>query len=92
MLFRCTVQNNHDSSNVNEGIRAVLFFYKKISHAQKAQKVQTSTKCKQATFLRLDVFYAHKKHKKHKKNKMSNKQFSSMLSFLFYTQKSTKST
>ena len=32
------------SSNVNEGIRAILnlfiFFYKKISHAQKAQKAQ----------------------------------------------------
>ena len=31
------------SSNINEVIRAVLnslFFYKKISHAQKAQKIQ----------------------------------------------------
>ena len=26
------------SSNVNEGIRVVLFFYKMITHAQKAQK------------------------------------------------------
>ena len=28
------------SSNVNDSIRAVLFFYKKISHTQKAQKAQ----------------------------------------------------
>ena len=46
------MNNVEFSSNVNEVIRAVLnslFFYEKISQAQKAQKaqkVQKSTKCK----------------------------------------------
>ena len=32
------------TSNINEGIRAVLFFYKKISHTQKVQKTQNTNK------------------------------------------------
>ena len=32
------------SSNINEGIKVVLFFYEKISHAQKVQKVQNANK------------------------------------------------
>ena len=32
------------SSNINEGIKAVLIFYKKISHAQKAQKAHNVSK------------------------------------------------
>ena len=69
-----------DSSNVNESIRAVLFFERKdftCTKSTKSTKSIKSTKRKQATFLLLDVFYAHKKHKKHKKHKTSNKQFSS---------------
>ena len=40
-----------ESRNINEVIRAVLnsFFYKKISHAQKAPKAQKSTKKHQKT-------------------------------------------
>ena len=77
----------HVSSIVIKGIRALLnrfiFFYKKISHAQKAQKAQN---VKQATFLLLDVFYAPKKHKKYK---TSSRQFSSSQMF-FMSIKSTK--
>ena len=32
------------SSNIIEGIKAVLFFYERISHAQKAQKAQDANK------------------------------------------------
>ena len=39
------------SSNVNVVIRAVLLFYEKISHAQKAQNVYKQTKTKKAAFL-----------------------------------------
>ena len=41
-----------NSNNVNEGIRAVLnlFFYKKISHAQKAQNAYKRTKIKKTAF------------------------------------------
>ena len=57
----------------------------------KRKKHKTAQNTKQAIFLLLDVFYAHKKHKKHK---TSNKRLSSddfqmffmrikMLSFLF---------
>ena len=57
-------------SNVNEVIRAVLnslfFFYKKILHAQKAQKAQRHNQAKAQNankqtsefFFSLDVFYA----------------------------------
>ena len=46
----------HVSSIVNEGIRALLnlslfFFYKKISHVQKAQNAYKQTKTKKAAFL-----------------------------------------
>ena len=44
-------------------------FYEKISHTQKAQKVQNSNKQ-----LSLRCFYMHKKHKKHKNNKTLNKE------------------
>ena len=47
-----------DSSAVNEGIRAILnlfifffFFYKKISHAEKAQNAYKRTKTKKTAFL-----------------------------------------
>ena len=63
---------NDFSSNINEGIRAVLFFYEKISHTQKAQNANKR--------LSLRCFYGHTKHAKHKKyikHKTSNKQFSS---------------
>ena len=58
----------HISSVVNEAIRAILdlfiifFLQEDFTHTK-------STKRMQATFLLLDVFYAHKKHKKHKKQK-----------------------
>ena len=49
---------NYLSSMVNSGYQGnfkfLYFFYKRILHAPKAQKR------KQATFLTLDVFYAHK--------------------------------
>ena len=32
------------SSNINEGIKVVLFFYEKILHTQKVQKVQNANK------------------------------------------------
>ena len=51
----CLSVINYLSSMVNSGYQGNFkFFYKRILHAPKAQK------CKQATFLTLDVFYAHK--------------------------------
>ena len=51
---------------VNEGIRALLnlfiFFYKKISHAQKAQNTYKRTKTKK------QHFYAHKKYLRGRKS------------------------
>ena len=63
------------SSNINEGIKAVLFFNWKDFTRTKSTK---STKRMQAIFLLLDVSYEHKKHKKHKnhkKHKTSNNKF-----------------
>ena len=54
---------NKKSSNINEGIKAVLFFKRKDFTRTKRTK---STKCDQVTF---DIFYEHKKHKKQKKQK-----------------------
>ena len=52
------------NSNIIEGIKAVYFiFYKKTSHAQKAQNTKHKT---QINNFHSDVFYTHKKHKKHK--------------------------
>ena len=49
-------QGVHVSSNINEVIRAILnlfiFFYKKISHIQKAQNVYKRIKTKKTAFLR----------------------------------------
>ena len=66
----------HLSSIVNEGIRAILNFFTfflqedftrtKSTKRTKTIKNTKITKRIQATFLLLDVFYAHKKHKKHK--------------------------
>ena len=53
------------SSDINGGIKAVLFFKQKdFTHTQKAQKAQNANKQ-----LSLRCFYAHEKHKKHKKHK-----------------------
>ena len=70
------------SSNVIQGIRAVLFFKQKdftrtkSTKAQKAQKVQKAPNVKQAIFFHLDVSYAHK----------------NVVFFVFTHKKSTKST
>ena len=48
------------SSNVNEGNKAVLFFFTKRFHTKKAQKA------KKKSDFHSDVFYAHTKYKKHK--------------------------
>ena len=51
------IEGVHVSSMVNEGIRALLnfiiFFYKKISHAQKAQNVYKQTKTKKSNIFML---------------------------------------
>ena len=55
-------------SNINEVIRVILnlsiylFFYKKISHTQKAQNAQKQIKIKKGS-----IFYAHKKHLRERK-------------------------
>ena len=72
------LENEAVSSIVNDGIRVILnlfiylFFF--LQEGFTRTKSTKSTKCKQATFLLLDIFYVHKKHKKHK---TSNKWFSS---------------
>ena len=69
-------------SNINEGIKAVLFFYEK-------HKTQISD-------FHSDIFYAHIEHKKHKtsiKRFSSSEMFFmsiKILSFLFHTQKAQK--
>ena len=81
--FKCIVSQHfisicykckQDSSNINEGIKAVLFFKRKDFTHTKSTK---STKSTQTSNFHSDVFYTHKKHKKHKKHKMLNKRFSS---------------
>ena len=59
--LKLTMDTYHGSSIVNEGIRVILdlfifyFFYKKISHAQKAQNIIQANKNKKEQH-----FYAHK--------------------------------
>ena len=56
------------SSNINGGIKAVLFLKQKdFTHTQKAQKAQKAQNANKQLSLR--CFYAHEKHKKHKKHK-----------------------
>ena len=59
------------SSNINEGIKAVLFFYEKISHTQKAQKALKN--------VNKQLSYTHKKAQK------ANKQLSRR--YFLYVQK-----
>ena len=64
------------SSNVNEVIRAIsnlLFFCKKISHAQKAQKAQKAEKAQKA---QKSKKLPKKKKKKKKKTQNVNKRIS----------------
>ena len=69
------------SSNIKEGIRAVLFFKRKDFIRTKI------TKRKQATFLLLDAFYVHKKHKTLNAIFFLLDVFMRIKSLLFYTQK-----
>ena len=59
------------SSNIIEGIKAVLFFHEKNSHAQKAQKVQKAQKAQNSNKgLSLRCFlYAQKAQKARNLNK-----------------------
>ena len=67
------------SSNINDGIKAVLFFLRKDFACTKKHKMQRSN------FL-LDVFYVHKKHKKAQKAQ-NTKQVTFFLLDVFYVHK-----